>query len=208
LREYDINTTNYINARDGIAARYLAWFEAKNRSTGATETMGLWTGDDLAAFTIDGQVRAYYGAGAMLGIEPLRAGVGLDVRMHQIVLAPITAEVAQLIRGYDTRLTPVQIHRALLNLETGALVATPFRVFSGWVNTIALRTGAIDGQSEAVVTIASASRGLTRPLNLFRSDAAMRERNASDTFRAYADISGDVGVWWGERRSEDMRGQR
>ena len=48
--------------------------------------------------------------------------------------------------------------------------------------------------------MASAARGLTRPLTLTRSDAEMRRRNASDPFRSYTDVAGEVGVWWGEKR--------
>lgn len=200
MRSYDGPTSAYLAARAGIVARYLVWVTAKNRGTGLPETMGLWTGDDHQVFTINGASRTYYGAGNLIGMEALRTGVGLDVRMHQIALSPLTDEVAQLIRGYDTRLAPVEIHRAIFDLETGNLVGSPFKVFEGWINKIALNTGAIGGGSEARVTIASASRALTRPLNLFRSDAAQRDISASDSFREYTDISGEVGVWWGETK--------
>lgn len=200
MRSYDSATAAYLASRDGIVARHLVFFTAKDRATGLPVSMGLWTGDDHQTFTISGQSRTYYAAGAMIGMEALTSGIGLDVRMHQIALSPLTDEVALLIRGYDTRLAPVEIHRAVFDLSTGNLVGTPFRVFQGWVNKIALNTGALGGGGEAIVTIASASRALTRPLNLFRSDAAQRTINSADAFRAYTDIGGEVGVWWGESK--------
>lgn len=196
MRVYDGSTQTYINALDGIVARHLVWFTARNRSTGAAETIGIWNGDDHETFTI-GTSRLYYGAGSLLGIEPITAGVGLTVRVHQIRVSGISPQIEDLLRTYDARLASVEVHRALFNLATNALVGTPYRVMKGWVNGVKLTSGEA---SEAVISVASAARALTKPLALYRSDAAMRERSATDTFRAYADISGQVGVWWGEKR--------
>ena len=112
----------------------------------------------------------------------------------------MTPEVALLLRGYDGRLAPAEVHRALLSPETGQPVAAPIRVFRGWVDEVTLRTGAVGGAGEATVTLASAARGLTRALTLTRSEAEMRRRTPGDAFRRYTDIAGEVGVWWGEKR--------
>jgi hypothetical protein len=196
VRVYDGSTQTYIDALDGIVARHLVWFTARNRSTGAAETIGIWNGDDNQSFTI-GTSRLYYGAGSLLDIEPITAGVGLSVRIHQITMSGISSQVEELLRTYDARLAAVEMHRALFSLSTGSLVGTPYRVMKGWVNGVKLTSGE---DSKAVISVASAARALTKPLALYRSDAAMRERSATDTFRAYADISGQVGVWWGEKR--------
>jgi hypothetical protein len=200
MRDYDGNPGAYIAARAGTVARHLVWIVARNRSTNAPEAMGLWTGDEVRLFNVDGEVRTYYGAGALVQLEPIRAGVGLAVRIHQFSLSPLTPEVAQLIRGYDTRLGSVEVHRALYSLETEALVAPPVRLIRGWVNSLSLTTGAVGGAGEATISVASAARALTRTLSLFRSDAAQRRVSATDRFREYADISGEVGVWWGEKQ--------
>ena len=173
---------------------------ARNRETGAQEALGLWQGDDHLTIAIDGANRTYYGAGGLIGVEPIRAGIGLEVRMLQLALSPLTPEVAQLLRGYDARLAPAEVHRGLLSLETGQLIVEPIRVFRGWVDAVKIRTGEVGGTGEATVTLASAARGLTRPLTLTRSDAEMRRRNVGDAFRRYTDIAGEVGVWWGESR--------
>jgi hypothetical protein len=200
MRLLDTASSDYLSARAGVASRHMVHVIARNRATGAQEALGLWQGDDHLTIAINGVNRTYYGAGTLVGVEPIRAGIGLDVRLLQLGLSPLTPEVAQLLRGYDARLAPAEIHRALLSLETGQLIAEPIRVFRGWVDEVKIRTGDVGGIGDATVTLASAARGLTRALTLTRSDAEMRRRNAGDAFRRYTDIAGDVGVWWGETR--------
>ena len=200
MRLLDPTSAAYLAARTGVASRHMVHVIARNRETGVQEALGLWQGDDHLTIAIGGTNRTYYGAGGLIGVEPIRAGIGLEVRMLQLALSPLTPEVAQLLRGYDARLAPTEVHRALLSLETGQLIAEPIRVFRGWVDEVKIRTGDAGGSGEATVTLASAARGLTRALTLTRSDAEIRRRNAGDAFRRYTDIAGEVGVWWGERR--------
>jgi hypothetical protein len=200
MRILDTASAAYLAARTGVASRHMVHVIARNRETGAQEALGLWQGDDHLTIAIGDTNRTYYGAGGLIGVEPIRAGIGLEVRMLQLALSPLTPEVAQLLRGYDARLAPAEVHRALLSLETGQLIAEPIRVFRGWVDEVKIRTGEVGGSGEATVTLASAARGLTRALTLTRSDAEMRRRNTGDAFRRYTDIAGEVGVWWGESR--------
>jgi hypothetical protein len=200
MRILDPTSAAYLAARTGVASRHMVHVIARNRTTGAQEALGLWQGDDHLTIAIGGTNRTYYGAGGLIGVEPIRAGIGLEVRMLQIGLSPLNPEVAQLLRGYDARLAPAEVHRALLSLETGQLIAEPIRVFRGWIDEVKIRTGEVGGTGEATVTLASAARGLTRALTLTRSDAEMRRRSSADAFRRYTDIAGEVGVWWGEKR--------
>ena len=186
MRLLDPTSAAYLAARSGVASRHMVHVIARNRATGAQEALGLWQSDDHITIAINGTNRSYFGAGALIGLEPIRAGVGLEVRMLQLALSPLTPEVAQLLRGYDARLAPADVHRALLSLETGQLIAAPIRVFRGWVDEVTLRTGevggtgAVSGTGAATVTLASAARGLTRALTLTRSDAEMRRRSSGD----------------------------
>lgn len=201
MRSYDSNTSDYLVAGEGIAARHLIWIEAKNRTTGATETMGIWNGDDTVTITIDGTPRTYIGAGGLIKMPTLTAGIGLEVRYHEISLSPYTAEVEQAIRGYDPRLAPIEVHRALFSLDTGALVGTPTRWLKGFINEVAFDEPEEGGEAAVNVSVASAARALTAPLALFKSDASMRRVSAADAFRLYSDVAGEVEVWWGEKRS-------
>ena len=203
MKSFDAATSNYIGGRDYVIVRHLLWFRAKNRTTGAEETLGLWNGIDAQQFTVDGEVRDYFGAGSLLDIEPITSGVRLDVRMLQVSLNDLTPEVSQLLRGYDARLAPVEIHRALLDHEARQLIAPPVRVFQGWIDQPTIRTGE---RHEAKTSLASDARRLTRTVDTFRSDAAMRQRNGSDGFRRYTDVAGQIPVWWGSERQPGERG--
>lgn len=199
MRSYDSTTGTYLGSRGGVIARSLVWVEAKNRTSGATETMGLWTGDDHQEFVIGGQTRLYFGAGNLLQLEPITMQTGLVVRMHKVTLSPLSPEVALLLRGYEPRLAPVEIHRALFWPESRDLIAAPHRVFRGWIDEVTIPTPEIGGAAQAEVTLASAARALTIPLALKKSDETQRLRG-DDRFRRYADVSGAVDVWWGEAR--------
>lgn len=204
MRSYDTATGNYIAAaRAGVVARVLVWVTAKNRTTGAPETMGLWNGEQDQSFTIDGGSRDYYGAGGVLGVDDIRAEVGLQVRYHTITLSAIDTNIANLVRGFDARLAPVEIHRALFNTDTRVLVSEPHRVFKGWVNEISLPTPASGGDADMTVTLASSSRALTRTLSLKKSDESQRLRS-DDRFRRYGEVTGQVGVYWGEAGGRPM----
>ena len=193
--------THLANRRPFIV-RWMIWVEAANRSSGASETMGLWTGDDHEDIVVDGQSRFYFGAGGLVAIEPIAHGVGTDIRTQKATLAPMTPEVEMLIRGYDTRHCPVEIHRLLINPDTMAAIGTPVRRLKGTLETLSLITAEGGREGRAELTIATSARAGTRTLALKRSDATQRRRalpgGGEDRFYQYADISGAVPFKWGE----------
>lgn len=187
-----------LESRAGVVARTLLWVEARNRATGATETLGLWNGPDAQVFTIGGESRVYHGP-ALPDIAPIRGGVGLEVRQVRIEAAHLSAEVQQVIRGFDPRLAPVEIHQAVFSLETNALVAPPRRIFKGQIDTAPIFTAQVGGRGRAEIVLASAARGLTRTLALFKSDADQRARNPEDRFGEFGPSAGLKTVFWGEK---------
>lgn len=200
MRSYSSPELAYLTSRNGFVARGLLWVQARNRSTGAVETMGLWTGEEDREFTIGGSTRTYHGAGGLLGLDQIVMQTGLTVRMQRVSLAPIATEVAQLLRGYDAGLAPAEIHRALFDPMTGDLVAEPKRLWKGVIDTAPIHTGEIGGQSTVDVALASAARALTKGLTLTKSDAVQSLRGG-DRFRRYQDVTGKVSVVWGEKKA-------
>ncbi len=188
----------YIEADDGRVAHALIWIVARNRTTGLPETMGLWTGEDHATFMIDGQPRLYFGAGTVLQVDDLTYSVGLSVQMQTARLSAITPEVALLLRGYDARLAPVEIHRALFFAASGALVAPPMRLFKGRIEEQPISTPVKGGTAAVQIKMASSVREMTRTLTLMKSDPALRARSPGDGFRKYNTVSGQVDTPWGE----------
>lgn len=195
MRTYDALTLAAFQTRAGICARVLIWVEARNRTTGDPETIGLWTGAQDRQFTIGAETRLYTGAGGILQIPPVKMQVGIAVRMQRFTLSSIAPEVADLIQTYDSRFAPIEVHRALFSLDDGALIAPPHRIWKGFIDEAPVSYNETDATCEVVA--ASSARLLTRTLPLKRSDATQQLRSG-DRFRRYIDVSGKVDVWWGE----------
>jgi len=199
MRDFSSATIEHLIARSGVKSRLLFWISARNRETGTTETLGLWTGDDSEVIEIDGIARTYHGAGSLLGVDPIVMQVGVQVRMQRVMLSPLAPEVAAAVLGYDARLAPVEIHRALFDPVSGLLIAPPDQVFKGWVDQLEMPVPAVGSEGMATMTLASSARILTRTLASKYSDASMQMRGGDRLFR-YADVSGSVPVYWGEKK--------
>jgi hypothetical protein len=200
MRSFDTPTQNAFQNRTDIVARILIWVQARNRTTGLPEFLGLWTGSDDRSFTIGGSPRTYVGAGGLMGVPPLVSQAGINVRMQRLTLSPLNDTVATLIRTFDSRFAPIEIHRALFDPVTSQLISEPHRVFKGLIDEVELTIEADSGATRCEVTVASSARYLTRTLTLKRSDESQKRR-LGDRFMRYADVSGEVDVYWGERRA-------
>lgn len=186
-----------LDRRRGTHAHVLLWLSARNRQSGATETIGFWTGDDHRSFTIDGQARTYHGAGAVIDVDPVRAGIGLEVRYHRIVLPPVRDEVQLALRSYEPRLAGVEVHVALMGLS-GRPLGPPIRMVKGQLNEAPETLGPPEAPSGLALKVASSARALTFGLPLYRSDEAQRRRDPADRGREYADVVADWTTPWGE----------
>ena len=190
MRPYDSATLDALAEPDTVVG-VLLWIEAMDGDTPAPA--GFWSGEDDRSFTIGGDARTYAG-GVALEVDPIRSAIGLDVRMQRVSLSLAAPEVALALKGRRTRFVRAEIHRALFSPLSGALVAEPHRLFLGTVDQVDLTSG---DEPQAVLTLASPARGLTRPLQALRSDAAMQRRNPGDRFRQYTALE-NVRVAWGE----------
>ncbi|MDE4059776.1 hypothetical protein [Phaeobacter gallaeciensis] len=199
MRIYDNGTSAILAARGGLVPQRLVWIKARNRSTGAVEAMGLCSGLDDLTLTLGGEVRTYLAVGALLQSEPITAGSGLAVRVHQLQLAAVAPEVEGLVKGYDTRFAPVEIHRVLFAPNSNQMAGVPHPVFRGMVNSIDFPTVEPGGSPSCTVEVVSETRVLTRTLATKKSDDSHKARGG-DRFRRYGDISGAVPVYWGELR--------
>jgi hypothetical protein len=138
----------------------------------------------------------YQAAGRLLQVPPIVYQIGLDARTHRISLSPLAPDVAALFRGYDTRLAPVEIHRAMFDTDTGALIAEPRRLVKGWIDKNPIPTPQVGGQVAIEVSVLTSLAGLQRTGTQMKSDAQQRLRSG-DRFRRYNAISGEIQVKWG-----------
>lgn len=194
--------TDSIAARHGLVARLLVWIVARDRATGDPAPVGLWSGSQDATFDVAGAPRSYFGAGALLAVEPITSEAGVSVRVHHLTVSPLSEDVALVLRGYDPRRAPVEINVAYFDPDTHGLLADPVRVFRGEVDQVQIQTPEIGGLATATIILSSDAQALTRPLAVRRSDESLRRRNPGDGFRKYSDISGSVETAWGELRAK------
>lgn len=181
---------------EAIIVHTLIWITARDRVTGAPESIGLWSGLDHQQFDIGG-IRTYLGAGNILGLDKITYGSGLTVRMHKFTFSAISPELEQAVRGYDVRLAPVEIHGMVIDPVYNVIVGAPWLALRGLTDELPIRTPSVGGEGGIEMQVASASRSLTRTLSLKRGDAS-QQRRGGDRFRRYAEISGTVTVPWGE----------
>jgi len=202
MKDFDAATAAYVGSRAGVVARSLIWITAENRATGAMDALGLWSGLRDQAFSIGGAARNYTGAGAVLGADPIISGAGLAVRSYMLNLSSVAPEIEDLVKGYKTRGAPVEVHRALFHPASRALVAPPRRVFLGQVDQISFPEGMPGEQPSCAIALVSETRALTRPLSSMKSNASQSLRGG-DPIRRYADVSGVVPVYWGEKQEKN-----
>lgn len=201
MRIFDNAVAALLAARGGLVPHRLVWIGARSKSTGETEAMGVCSAEDDMSIQIDGATRTYVGAGTLLQAEAITSGPGLDVRSHQIQMAAIAPEVENLVKGYDTRFAPVEIHRVFLHPQTRRVVGAPHRVFRGLINTIDFPRAEVGGTPGCTIELVSETRSLTRTLPLKKSHESC-VAGGGDNFRQYGDISGSVAIYWGELRVE------
>lgn len=185
-------------ARQATVSHMLVWIAARNRQTGATETLGLWTGDDHHTFSIGAEQRLYYGAGNILECDPIQASTGLEVRSYEVRLAASSPEVLMAVRAYDARFAPIEMHRAEFD-DHGALLAAPERTHRGSVDEAPFTFPEEGGEEELRLRIVSEARGLTLFAGATKSDACQMRRQG-DRFRRYGSVGNEVEVAWGELR--------
>lgn len=195
---FDTAQTDQFAERSGTDAQILVLLEPRHRITGEIIPMGLWTGDDHQTFTVDGEEHLFLGAGAVIEVPPIRAGIGLEVRRHRVILPPMTDAAKLALQVYQAAQARVRVWSQPMDIATGAPLGSPERVIKGRLERAPETLGKIGDQSRTELVISSATRALTFRQPLLKSDAAQRLRNPADRFREYGDSIGDRPVPWGQ----------
>lgn len=180
-------------------AEILLWVRCRNRATGTVEPVGLWTGPTAMDFNIGGEVRTYYGNGAITSDPRVTNATGLDVRLASIGLSRLHDAVRLMLDTRDPRNAPAEIRRANYDPATGALIDEPVLVFDGKVNVPEAKSGGLGASHEVALKLAPVTELLTYTLALNWSDETGR-LNGDDRILRYAVVSGQATVWWGANR--------
>lgn len=177
----------------GVEAHVLLWIVARRRSDGQPEGTGIWTGADIRQFSIDGEVRTYLGSGLVLGVEPVKAGIGGEVVVHRITLPPLRDEVRDLTATYD-------LHQARVELHSVALRDHDVAWSARWIKGVLDRRPGgltLEGGHVTLEVVSNARRG-TFGLPLYRSDEQHRRVWPNDKFREWVVPTAERRVPWGQ----------
>lgn len=187
----------HLEARGGHVVRWLFWAEVKNRSTGATVDLGMWTGDEDEALTVESESRLYRGLQNHLVPPVLRYATGTEIRRQVVQILGISDEAQDLINTYNPRFAPAQIHCALYDGDMNLLDIR--RRFDGIIDSVNLNAPRINGVSQARITLVSAARRGTATISAKKSDQMQRQRDPLDRFRKYGSLGRVSSDWWGPR---------
>lgn len=201
-------TTAINAARDsGLIIRWSVTIWPKDRETGVRTAFGFWTGDDpittsvISGSTGNSETRSYYG-GVNLSVPPIPRTSDLTVQSFEISLSQIADAVQTVLRGYDARLAPIEVHVWVLG-ASGAPVSAPEPEFIGIVDEAGITTPVAGGDGKASMTIVSeAMLMLTRKNPRKRSDEGQKRRSG-DRFGRYSNTAGYTRVYWGEDAPKD-----
>ncbi|WP_411838674.1 hypothetical protein [Paracoccus sp. ME4] len=177
-------------ARDaGIAPVYFVWIEARSRATGAIESMGLWSGDEDAAFSVEtptgGTASREYLGGVNLEVDSLKSVADLTDEPVTISMSQIAGATQQLVRGTDVRLACVEIHAT--SRVGGALASIPQLQWIGIVDDVQIATPQAGGDGRIGLTVRSEIMSQLLAVNPAKSsDSHQKRRQAGDEFSKYS----------------------
>ena len=187
----------------GIVPRTMIYITAKDRETGTFSPFGLWTGDDdITVEVISGatglpETRTYFGMGKTLIVPSIPLVADLTIQAITVEMSQLSAVTQEIVRGYDVRLAPVDMHQCLYD-PTTRLPVEPELVFIGEVDGSSTETPAAGGEGSITLEIvSSAIRALTRTNPRKRSHEAQKRRDG-DEFGRYSNSVASWEVLWGE----------
>lgn len=200
-----VDTATYdamVEAPDkGLTPRNLVWFVARSLDGLSTQPFGFWNELDTATVSVlrgdtgTTENRVYEGDGSLLDISPIVLTSDLTVQSVTISLSQIHASVQNMVRGYDIRSAPVEIHRILFDPQTNQPVASAISRFMGKVDKAPIGTPTPGQEGSIPITCRSILSELTRTNPAKKSDEHQKTRSG-DRFRQYSGVA-DVPVFWG-----------
>lgn len=189
-------------AAGALVPRDFLWIVARNRSTGAAQPWGAWSGLGTISATVlhpetgAETVRSFDGAGDLVQVDGVRLVLGLTVQTVQITLSQVAADVDQLVRTWDARFARVELFRGFLDPTSDQLVAPAIPRFVGFVDKAPVVTPQEGGTGGVRLSCASMVQELTRAESHKRSDADQRRRDPTDTFYQHAATVGSWQIFW------------
>lgn len=202
MRQYDSDFADALAAarNSGLAPVWFVWIKAKNRSTGADEAMGFWSGDEDLTLQItppgetSAQARLYVG-GCNLSVDDIRYVADLTDNPVSVSLSQIADAVQELVRTHDVRLAECEIHATAM--DGGRFISDPQLEWVGVVDDAPLATPSIGSDGAVTLSVRSEiMHQLTARNPAKSSDQHQKRRSATDAFCEYAGTIGARSVQW------------
>jgi len=138
----------------------------------------------------------YAGAGALLGVgtametQEMRA-TGMDITLSGVPSELLSLALAEPYQGRECR-----VYLAVLNTNTGALLADPYMIFSGRMDTMTVS----ENGDTASIGLATESRliDLERSRERRYEDSDQKMDYPSDNFFEYVQSIQDATITWGK----------
>ncbi len=191
-----------------VVARDLLWVTAKNRSTGADQSLGFWNDAmTVTASVKDGRTgstvnRDFTGVGAALQVGKIPLTSDITIRNVDIELPHLDSIVEQLVRTYDVRGAPMQLYRGYFDSATRVMVAAAKPRFVGYVDGAPIVTPKEGEEGSITLHCVSTTRELTRTNAEVRSHESQLLRAAADAFYKDVGVVGDWDIAWGVARGK------
>lgn len=163
---------------DDIHTEILWHMVGRNRSTGAPETLSLWTGAEDRIFTVDGINRTYLGDGSIIQVPPISYQAGIEVQYYEITLSGASPSVREAFFVHDMRFAKVEMHVAFFT--TDRIFIDLWRPFKGSVAEPDLSRASVGGNQVYNINCVTTARDLTIPMAATRSHEGMQITNPGD----------------------------
>ena len=186
----------YIADPSSFRNEFLIVINARDRTTGAIQTIGFWTGATHEPFTIDGVTRVFYGAGTILEPPEILYETGTGVTALDVKSSPFSSVFTDAVRLYDVRQCRCEMYKVYFSTATEALIEAPHRIFKGRSDQVTITDAAEGSASEAVLSVVGTTRSLTRSLAAKWSDTVFKKRSG-DRLLKYSDTAEAVQIVWG-----------
>ena len=139
--------------------------------------------------------RTWTGTGTLLGISPVEETTEVRAAGVRLTLSGVPSDVLALALAEPYQNRPCSIFVGVLNVNTGALLADPYEVFRGRMDTMQIE----ENGEDATVTVAAESRllDLERPRERRYQHEDQRIIDNNDKFFEFVPTIQDIEIKWG-----------
>ncbi|MEI5682360.1 hypothetical protein G6N74_28445 [Mesorhizobium sp. CGMCC 1.15528] len=187
-----------------LVARDFLWIVARDRSTGAPQSVGFWSDvGNVAAAVVNPDTgldvtRDWYGSGTLIGIDDIPLVANLTVQSITIRMSQIDDLVEQAVRLYDCKQARIEVYRGLFSTVSRQMVAAAACRFVGFCDNIEIKTPSENENGGVELTGVSHTQEITRSNPDTRSHESQKLRSATDNFYQDTAVVGEWEQFWGK----------